>query len=280
MQQQNDDNSPIIPPHLLKEIYYYIVHLSGRVTFKEFAKSSAYPVHFFGKPNTTLRKAVTTRVYNILRRIDYHLSTNNTLSSISALDAPYAASFHESLLRAYSSSSSPNRQTMSFAASSSDSEQSSPEPERFGANVQSPPFSPFSDSSNRRNSNSNHDNGMVGGGKLVVASKPNALRAFCDMAAHIDFSYGIPAEVDDKSFYNMVKKLNDVTFYDPKDHQALPTGVDIFQVLECPDANDVYMHTKIVIVLQVSFMESLKSISARLSPDGRVVIVSYPYKER
>jgi hypothetical protein len=55
--------------------------------------------------------------------------------------------------------------------------------------------------------------------------------------------------------------------------------VDFILVKDCPYANEEYTYNKLVLILQVGVMNLLASISARLSPDGRAIIVDFPAKE-
>jgi len=133
----------------------------------------------------------------------------------------------------------------------------------------SPPPHPFGDS-NRHTSS-----GSVRGGKMVVQKEFDA----CTLA-NIDFGNGIPSTIDIPSLVYVLKKLNNVFALDNTDPSTLPSGVDFIVVKDAPTRKKDCSYDKLILVLQVIDMESLSYISARLSNDGKVIIVEVPIMER
>ena len=98
--------------------------------------------------------------------------------------------------------------------------------------------------------------------------------------ANHDFRNGIPDGMDIPMLRYLLKKLNSVIALDHTDPSTLPIGVDFILVKDAPTRKTDVSYNKLILVLQVTDMESLSYISARLSKDGKVIIVEAPVKER
>ena len=259
-----------IPPPLENKIHYYFKYIHPHsVKFEAFVEGC--PVGLFGPPGSELREKVTTFYDKIRRSPDYHLQNNAALRDVTGREAPFAHQYFLKLIeRSQSQRASPNNMSDNYDKSHSDSEFDPDEDGYDGNYVPSPPHHPFGDSNNRRTSSSS-----VGGGKMIVRKEFEALTL-----ANINFSNGIPSDIDVSTVLYVLKKLNNVFALDCKDPSTLPSGVDAILVKDAPTRKKDCSYDKLILVLQVSDMESLSYISARLSNDGKVIIVDVPIKER
>ena len=106
----------------------------------------------------------------------------------------------------------------------------------------SPPPHPYGDNNQRTSSESV-------GGKLVVQKDFDA----CTLANH-DFGKGIPDDMDTSMLRYLLKKLNRVVAF------TLPYGVDLILVKDAPTRKADVSYNKLILVLQVTDMESLSYI--------------------
>lgn len=270
-----------LPDYLKNEIYYFFKFLWNEVTFEDFVEGC--PTDLFGKPATSDRRLATKFYDKIKRSIAYHLASNKRLKDITAADAPHAHRFFE---RRFANSQSPlpnhrrnsnsNTTTAKMSANKSASDNSDyyrdDDYEDYDP-VGTPPASPFKDN-NRRNSTESA-NGYAGGGKLVV-------RKGMDVSAltRIDYSKGIPSDIDLPTLQYTLQTLNNVYQLDHTKPHTLPSGVDFIVIKDAPNQTREYRYDKAILILQVTDMDSLSNISARLSKDGKVIIVDAPLKER
>lgn len=274
MHRPDDDESIIdLPDRIIKEVYFYIRFIGPlNIPFARLTKASFVPPNYFGKPASASRKRISRIIEKIERSLPYHLETDQLLRDIKPSDAPLAFLFLQSIRATTNTNTnmSDNNDYESFIASASESE-AEDSFDNANVNLQSPPLSPLRNH-NRRNSE-------PGGGKLVIANQGSFAAAY-DAAARANFSRGIPDALADKSFFEMLTQLNNVIALDPDKPHLFPAGVDFILVKECPDANEEYTYNKLILILQVGVLDTLASISARLSPDGRAIIVDFPAKER
>lgn len=82
------------------------------------------------------------------------------------------------------------------------------------------------------------------------------------------------------SFFQMLQQLNCVIGLNPYAPQSLLPDMDIVLVKDSLDAYGKYTYDKLILVLQISDIDSMGSISAKLSADGTVVSVDIPAKDR
>lgn len=263
--------SSIIPAFLEKEIYYYFVFLRKAVEFDSFAK--ACPDQLFGKPASDLRIRVTRFVDKIRQSLDYHLASTPALINITAADAPHAHNFFLANQHLFAGKQPTQHTPTPTMSSHSDNKSSASgydsDPDFvYGdrkAPVQSPP-TPTTPSDYYNN----------GGGKMVVASN-DVLDA--RLLARTNFSNGIPLGIHLPTFHYLLQRLNNVYALDHAKPETLPRGVDFILIKHAPNLARDVSYDKFILILQVSDMDTLASISAKLSPDGKVIIVEIPAKE-
>ena len=146
------------------------------------------------------------------------------------------------------------------------------------ANIQLQPSYPLKNN-NRRSSNGSVSGSGKKGGQLVVSRKSSG--SAYDFAVGLDFSNGIPESINNNmSFFQMLQQLNCVIGLNPYAPQSLLPGMDIVLVKDSLDAYGKYTYDKLILVLQISDIDSMGSISAKLSADGTVVSVDIPAKDR
>jgi len=90
----------------------------------------------------------------------------------------------------------------------------------------------------------------------------------------------IPADIDHQALFNAALKFNHVYALDPKVPNTLPHGVDFFVVNNSLVKSGKFVCDKLVLVLQLTDSHSMTCISAKLSEDGKMIIVKYPSKDR
>jgi hypothetical protein len=256
-----------LPEHLENEILYYFKFIRDPhdVPFGDFVDGATPDL--FGPPKSDLRYCATQFYNKIYRSYDYHLQRNQALRTITPEQAPHAHKYLQQFLNSSNHRAPPN--TMSDDKSYRSEEFDSADEEQYDRDYRpSPPHHPFGDNNRRTSSESV-------GGKLVVQKDFDART----LANH-DFGKGIPDDMDTSMLRYLLKKLNRVVALDHTDPSTLPIGVDFILVKDAPTRKADVSYDKLILVLQVTDMESLSYISARLSKDGKVIIVEAPIKER
>jgi hypothetical protein len=258
----------VIPPSLENEIYYFFTYIHPHVTFEDFVRGC--PEGLFGPARSDLRVKVTTFYDKIRRSQDYNRRKHAAFRNITGEQAPFAHQYFLNHIEGSQQASQNMRGNNNDNKSYSEESDFDLDGDGYDGNYVPTPPKPFGD---RNHHHTSSDSSV--GGKL-------ALRADFDMLALADhdFCNGIPFGMDVPMLRYVLKKLNTVVALDLKDPSSLPVGVDFILVKDAPTRKTDLSYDKLIRVLQVSDMESLSYISARLSKDGKVIIVEAPVKER
>ncbi len=90
----------------------------------------------------------------------------------------------------------------------------------------------------------------------------------------------VSSMVDYASLFALTQGLNNVTALNPYSPEAQPHGRDCFVTSQIPSKTGNFVYDKLVVILQITALDSMKCISAKLSECGRLIIVNFPSRDR
>ena len=237
----------VLPPALENEVQYYIynIFLHHGTRFQEIVANC--DTNYFGKPNGGLRTRVGRRINNIKKQLN-NSKGKLKVKKVSAVDAPQVSSAHR-LLHPNDFKNNMSDSDNSFSEESASST-SSEERHRMRAN-------------NLR-SNNNYNNNF--GARVQTP--------------HVHQRKGRSLTPPKKSNSHSTSLNYNKTFALSLLPSNSPISIDCTLVKQCLDKDGVYTYDKLVLILQLTDVESLKCLKARLANDGTSIIVEMPIKTR